>query len=59
MVEMEIDITPDMQQLIEQRLSTGRYIDAGEYLCDLIRKDMDALEMIEASTDRKELWPCK
>lgn len=40
---LTIDFPPDLQEWIDYRLAQGRYIDAGEYLRDLIRRDIDGL----------------
>jgi Arc/MetJ-type ribon-helix-helix transcriptional regulator len=37
---LTLEFEPETQAWIDQRLSEGRYIDASEYLRDLIRRDM-------------------
>jgi Arc/MetJ-type ribon-helix-helix transcriptional regulator len=37
---LALEFESETQEWIDQRLSEGRYVDAAEYLRDLIRKDM-------------------
>jgi Arc/MetJ-type ribon-helix-helix transcriptional regulator len=37
---LNIESGPDLKQWIDHRLDEGRYVDAAEYLRDLIRRDM-------------------
>lgn len=40
MAELEVELTPDHWDWVGKRLAQGRYVDAAEYLRDLVRKDM-------------------
>jgi Arc/MetJ-type ribon-helix-helix transcriptional regulator len=37
---LEIEFSPELQERIDHRLNEGLYLDASEYLRDLIRRDM-------------------
>ena len=38
---MTVDMPADLQSWVDARLAGGEYIDAGDYLRDLIRRDVD------------------
>ena len=40
----EMSFSPEIQQWIAARLADGGYTDAGDYLLDLIRRDMEQFE---------------
>lgn len=40
MIEITAKFPPVLYQWIEQRIADGYYIDAGDYLRDLIRRDL-------------------
>ena len=39
MNQLTISVPPELQSLIDARLAQGAYVDAGDYLRDLLRKD--------------------
>ncbi len=51
---LTIDFPPDLRAWIDYRLAEGRYIDAGEYLRDLIRRDMDGLLGARAAAENDQ-----
>ncbi len=42
MGEMSFDFPPALLRWIEEQVAGGRYADAADYVCDLIRRDRDA-----------------
>jgi antitoxin ParD1/3/4 len=41
MTELSITVPADLQRWLEARLAEGRYVDAGDYVRDLIRRDLE------------------
>jgi hypothetical protein len=50
MDDLLLEVTPDLQSMFDVRLAEGRYVDAAEYVRDLVRRDMLACR--EPVTDR-------
>lgn len=48
MTDLTFSIPPALQSWVDAQLAAGRYADAGEYLRDLVRRDL-----AEASADRQ------
>jgi antitoxin ParD1/3/4 len=48
MATMNVSLPDPMKEWVESRASTGRYSNASDYVRDLIRKDQERLEKIEA-----------
>jgi antitoxin ParD1/3/4 len=42
MIHVDITLPPELQQWIESRISDGAYVDAEDYVRDLLRRDQDA-----------------
>jgi antitoxin ParD1/3/4 len=42
MDELIIEVTPGLQKMLDLQLAEGRYVDAAEYVRDLVRRDMAA-----------------
>lgn len=42
MTQLTISIPPHLQSAIDARLAQGAYVDAGDYVRDLLRKDVRA-----------------
>jgi hypothetical protein len=42
MDELLIEETPDLQKMFDMRRAEGLYVDAAEYIRDLVRRDMVA-----------------
>jgi antitoxin ParD1/3/4 len=42
MIHVSITLPPELQQWIESRISDGAYVDAEDYVRDLLRRDQDA-----------------
>ena len=42
MIHVNITLPPELQQWIESRISDGAYVDAEDYVRDLLRRDQDA-----------------
>jgi antitoxin ParD1/3/4 len=41
MTDLSFSLPPDLARRIESRIAQGEYVDAGDYLRDLIRRDLD------------------
>jgi Arc/MetJ-type ribon-helix-helix transcriptional regulator len=37
---LEIEFSPELQERIDHRLNEGLYVDASEYIRELVRRDM-------------------
>ena len=48
----EMNFPPDLQQWIEARLSEGLYVDAGDYIRDLVRRGQERALHWEEDTAR-------
>lgn len=47
MIHVSIPLPPDLQQWIESQVADGRYVDAADYVRDLLRRDQaDAAETL-------------
>ena len=44
MGDMNISIPPALEDWVETRLAEGRYLDAGDYVRDLMRRDRERTE---------------
>ncbi|MAC11585.1 MAG: type II toxin-antitoxin system ParD family antitoxin [Sphingorhabdus sp.] len=44
MGDMNISIPPALEDWVETRLAEGRYLDAGDYVRDLMRRDRERAE---------------
>jgi antitoxin ParD1/3/4 len=42
MIAMTVQVPDEMQVRVDARLADGNYVDTGDYLRDLIRRDLDA-----------------
>ena len=42
MTAMTVELPEEMQIRVDARLADGNYVDSGDYLRDLIRRDLDA-----------------
>ena len=42
MTAMTVELPEEMQVRVDARLADGNYVDSGDYLRDLIRRDLDA-----------------
>jgi Arc/MetJ-type ribon-helix-helix transcriptional regulator len=40
MAELDVELTDDLWNWVGHRLDEGRYVDAADYLRDLVRRDM-------------------
>ena len=49
MTELSITVPPALERFLEVRLAEGRYADAGDYLRDLMRRDL-------AEADEDAAW---
>lgn len=49
MTELTITVPPALERLLETRLAEGRFADAGEYVRDLMRRDL-------AEADEDAAW---
>jgi antitoxin ParD1/3/4 len=38
---IEIDMPPELQRWIDQRIADGRFVDAEDYLRHLVRRDLE------------------
>ena len=43
MIHVNIPLPPDLQQWIDSRVADGAYVDAGDYVRDLLRRDQTSL----------------
>ncbi|MBA3879526.1 MAG: type II toxin-antitoxin system ParD family antitoxin [Sphingobium sp.] len=44
MTDMSFTMPPDLKSWIDAQVAQGRYADAGDYLRDLVRRDLDAAD---------------
>lgn len=44
MADLNISMPPALEQWVDARLAQGRYVDAADYLRDLVRRDQEASE---------------
>ena len=44
MNQLTISVPPELQSLIDTRLSEGVYVDAGDYVRDLMRRDQRTMD---------------
>ncbi len=49
MNQISITVPDDLQHWVDQRIALGRYVDAGDYLRDLMRRD-------QAHDDDESAW---
>ena len=41
MTDLSFSLPPDLARRIESRIAGGEFVDAGDYLRDLVRRDLD------------------
>lgn len=41
MIQFTLSVPDDLLQWVEHRVAQGHFIDAGEYIRDLVRRDLD------------------
>jgi len=45
MAKIDVQLTGKMAAWVEERARTGAYSDAGEYVCELIRRDQERVKV--------------
>lgn len=52
MTTVNISLPPQLQTWIDQRIGSGEYADAGEYIRDLIRHDQSRRQSLDEQLNR-------
>jgi antitoxin ParD1/3/4 len=47
MTDLSFSLPPNLARRVESRIAEGEFADAGDYLRDLVRRDLDAAEETE------------